>query len=115
MSDTAKKEVATVETTDVVESEMKVTLTKTYLFEDQQIGEIDMSGLENMTANDMIKANRVLNSSGNFSVVPELTLEYSIVIAASATGLPVEFFKTLVPRDAMRVKNKVTDFFFGKE
>nr|WP_325300169.1 phage tail assembly protein [uncultured Dysosmobacter sp.] len=97
------------------ENDLIVKFSKSYKFEDETISEIDMSGLENLTANDMIKANKVLNNSGNVSVLPETNLEYTLIIAASATGRPVEFFKGLQPRDAIRVKNKVTSFFFGEE
>lgn len=90
-------------------------LTKTYDFEGKKISSIDFSNLVNITANDMIKANKVLNNSGTVTVLPETNLEYTLIIAASATGLPIEFYKQLTPRDAMKVKNKVTGFFFGEE
>lgn len=98
-----------------VEEETKVKLSRVYQFEGQTIGELDMSGLETLTANDMITANKVLNTSGNFSVLPETSLEYTLIIASRATKLPIEFFKALTPRDAVKVKNKVTNFFFGAE
>lgn len=90
-------------------------LTKTYDFEGKKISSIDFSNLVNITANDMITANKVLNNSGTVTVLPETNLEYTLIIAASATGLPIEFYKQLTPRDAMKVKNKVTGFFFGEE
>ncbi len=90
-------------------------LSKVYDFEGHKVSEIDMSGLEDITANDMIKANKVLNSSGNVTVLPETNLEYTLVIAASATDYPIEFYKTLKPKDAIKVKNLVTSFFFGEE
>lgn len=49
------------------------------------------------------------------TAVPETNLEYAMIIAASATGTPVEFFKGLKPRDAIKIKTKVTNFFFGEE
>ena len=98
-----------------VENESIVKFTKTYQFEGETISEIDMSGLENLTANDMIKANKVLQAAGIVTVMPETNLEYTLIVAASATGRPVEFFKGLVPRDAIKVKNAVTSFFFGEE
>lgn len=42
-------------------------------------------------------------------------MEYAVVIAASATGIPVEFYNNLSPRDAIKLKTKVTGFFFGEE
>ena len=49
------------------------------------------------------------------TVLPETNLEYTLVIAASATDYPIEFYKQLAPRDAIKVKNRVTSFFFGEE
>lgn len=101
--------------TVAVNSESILKLSRTYDFEGTKVSEIDMSGLESLTANDMIKANKVLNTSGNVTVLPETNLEYTLVIAASATEYPIEFYKALAPRDAIKVKNRVTSFFFGEE
>lgn len=97
------------------DAESIVKLSKTYDFEGDKISELDFSGMENVTAEDMIKANKVLASSGTVSVLPENDLHYTLIIAASATGYPIEFFKALKPKDAIKVKNKVTSFFFGEE
>ena len=75
----------------------------------------NMEFVINLTTKDMIKANKVLQSNGTFSAVPEMTMEYAVVIAASATGIPVEFYNNLSPRDAIKPKTKVTGFFFGEE
>lgn len=104
-----------VEQAAVQAEESKMKLSKVYDFEGAKVSEIDFSGLENLTANDMIKANKVLNTSGNVTVLPETNLEYALVIAASATDYPIEFYKQLAPRDAIKVKNRVTSFFFGEE
>ena len=104
-----------VEQAAVQAEESKMKLSKVYDFEGAKVSEIDFSGLENLTANDMIKANKVLNTSGNVTVLPETNLEYTLVIAASATDYPIEFYKQLAPRDAIKVKNRVTSFFFGEE
>lgn len=97
------------------ENDFVIKLTKTYQFEEKTVSEIDMSGLDTLTANDMLKANKVLSSNGAVSVIPEMTLDYALVIAAQCTDLPIEFYKALKPRDAIKVKNKVTAFFFGEE
>lgn len=103
------------ETAAEIIDETVIKLSKTYDFEGEKISTVDMSGLESITANDMIKANKILNNSGTVTVLPETNLEYTLIIAASASGLPIEFFKTLAPKDAMKVKNRVTSFFFGEE
>ena len=70
-----------VEQAAVQAEESKMKLSKVYDFEGAKVSEIDFSGLENLTANDMIKANKVLNTSGNVTVLPETNLEYTLVIA----------------------------------
>lgn len=96
-------------------NEMIIELVNTYDFEGEKINKIDMSGLEDITANDMIKANKVLTASGGVSMMPETNLEYCLIIAAGVTGRPVEFFKSMKPHDAIKIKNAVTNFFFGEE
>lgn len=92
-----------------------LTLSRVYNFEGENISELDLSGLEDITADDMIRANRVLSNSGTIAIVPETDLHYTLAIAASATGRPIEFLKMLKPKDAMKIKNRVTSFFFGEE
>lgn len=101
--------------TETENKEEIVKLTKEYNFEGEKISQLDFSGLENITADDMIRANKVLASSGTVSIMPENDLHYTLIIAASATGYPIEFFKGLRPRDAIKVKNAVTSFFYGEE
>ena len=67
-----------------------------------------------MTAQDMVDAEKFLTRSGIISPIPEMTVEYICFIANRATGLPVEFFKGLPTKDAVKVKNKVTSFFYGE-
>lgn len=100
---------------EVIENESILKLSKPYTFEGNTFNEIDLSGLENLTAADMIKAQKVLDRSGTFSVIPEMSLEYACIIAANATSQPIEFYKGLNPRDAIKVKNRVTSFFYGTE
>lgn len=92
-----------------------VKLSRTYNFEGETVSEIDFSGLEELSAADMIKANKILATSGQVTILPENDLLYCLTIAAGATKYPIEFYKALKPRDAIRVKNKVTSFFFGEE
>ncbi len=58
----------------------------------------------------MIAANKILDRTGSFTFLPEMSLEYACIIAAKATKLPVEFFKGLHPKEAVKVKNRVTAF-----
>ena len=95
--------------------DLVVKFTRAYNFDGELIKEVDLSGMDDLSANDMIKANKILNASGGASVVPEMALEYTLVIASFASKKPVEFFKALRPKDAIKIKNRVTSFFFGED
>lgn len=88
-----------------------------YKFEHKEYTEIDLSGLENITATDMIAVNRHMDrtSGGGLNVMPEVSLEYACVLASKATQMPVEFFLGMPPKQAMKVKNRVMGFLFGSE
>lgn len=107
------KEVQIVENGDIIEKDNVLMLTKPYMFEGTEYTEVDLSGLDNIKARDMIEAEKIYGRSGGFSFIPEMSMEYAFVIATRASKYPIEFFQGLPPRDAMRVKNKVTNFFFG--
>ena len=113
----SKNEIVTIDNagSTVEDNDFLIKLTRTYNFEGKEISEVDLSGMDNLTADDMIRANKVLQSSGTIAAVPETNLEYAMIIAARATGIPVEFFKGLKPRDAIKIKTKVTSFFYGEE
>ena len=63
----------------------------------------------------MIQTQRTMEKSGSINVLPEMSLEYACIFAAKATKLPVEFFQELPPKEAIKVKNRVTNFFYGAE
>ena len=52
---------------------------------------------------------------GRAGGVPEMTLEYACFIAARAAKQPIEFFRGLPPKDALKVKNRVTSFFYSED
>lgn len=100
---------------EVIEGQYMVVFNKPYTFEGTTYTKVDLSGLDNLTAADMIAANKVLDRTGSFTFLPEMSLEYACIIAAKAANLPVEFFKGLHPREAVKVKNRVTAFFYGTD
>lgn len=97
------------------EKDYYVKFSKPYKFDESTYEGIDLSGLEDLSARDMIKTQREMERSGSISVLPEMSLEYACIFAAKATQLPVEFFQELPPRDAIKIKNRVTSFFYGAE
>lgn len=97
------------------EKDFYIKFKKPYKFDDETYEGVDLSGLEDLSARDMIATQRTMERSGSINVLPEMTLEYACLFASKATGLPVEFFQELPPREAIKVKNRVTNFFYGAE
>ena len=52
-------------------------LTRTYHFEDQDVKEVDLSGLDNLKAEDMIAADNYMSRNGSISATPEMTVAYA--------------------------------------
>ena len=97
------------------ENKYLIKFRKPFVWEDNTYTEIDMSGLEDLSAKDMIAAQRTMEKSGSINVLPEMSLEYACIFASKATKMPVEFFQALPPKEASKVKNKVTNFFYGED
>lgn len=97
------------------EDQYKIVFKKPFVWEDETYTEIDLSGLEDLSARDMIQTQRVMERSGSINVLPEMSLEYACIFASKATGMPVEFFQALPPKEAAKLKNKITSFFYGED
>lgn len=98
-----KKTAEKAETTAETENKYLLKLTRPYVFEGTEYAEIDMSGLEKLTVQDAIDAQRQLFSEGETAamLLCETTSAFARALAAKATGLPIEFFKQM-PRGAAR-------------
>ncbi|MEK4883674.1 hypothetical protein NST81_02935 [Bacillus sp. FSL W8-0223] len=88
---------------------------KPYTFEGKEYTSIDLSGIDDLSGNDLLEADKIYSASGQFSPVPELTLAYTFAIASRATKLPLEFFNNLPAREALKVKNEVIRFLNDSE
>lgn len=118
-----KMEAVTVDSTATFDEEeneevsMVIKFKKPYKFEGKEYIEVDLSGLDDLQASDMIAVNKYIQrtSGGVIDVMPEVSMEYACVLASKAAKLPIEFFTSLPPREAMKVKNRVMGFLFGSE
>lgn len=84
---------------------------KTYKFEGKEIEKVDLAGMENVTASDMIAVNRVMAVNGSPSYNQELSMEYALRMAARVSGIPYEFYEKLNMSDAFKVRRIVQSFF----
>lgn len=94
-----------------------VVMSKPYKFEGKEYKSIDLTPLQDMTAEDFIAVNRYLERSGIILATPqpETTMEVTLTMAARATKMPIEFFNSLPLPEAIKVKNRVAGFFYGVE
>lgn len=96
-------------------SPFEVPFKKPFAFEGETYESVDLSGLESLSAADMIAVNKAIERGGTVNVIPEMSLEYACLISARASGMPVEFFKALPPKEALKVKNRVTNFLYSED
>lgn len=88
---------------------------KPYLYEGESYDSIDLSGLEDVKAADMIEAQKVISRSGELTSTPELSMNYACLIAHRVTGKPIEFFYNLPAKEAVKLKNLVSGFFYSRD
>lgn len=83
-----------------------------YSFEGKEYTQIDLIGLESLTAKDLIDAEKQFAASGQVAAINEMNIGYACIVAAKASQQPVEFFEKLPANEAIKVKNAVTGFFY---
>lgn len=94
---------------DEEEEELIVRFKNPFTFEGKEYKELSLEGLEKLTGQDLMAVDRAMRKKSNDFMV-ELSIDYSIMIAVRATGLPIEFFKALPMRETKAVRNKVRSF-----
>lgn len=93
------------------ENDLVIRFKKPFPFEEKQYSEVDLSGLENLTGNDMIEVERLLRVEGFTGLSSDLSPKGLMIYAMRASKLPIEFFEQLPLREARKVKTRVLNFF----
>ena len=86
---------------------------KPYSFEGEIFTEVDLSGLEDLSAADLCKVGKMVKKIDGVDPIAEMSLPYAIFMAARVTGKPLEFFQQLPAREAIKLKNLVAGFLYG--
>ncbi len=97
------------------EDDFIIRFQKTYHFEGKSYAGVDLSGLKSLRAKDVWKINRNYRNAGNIGLLQEMDSEYTARVAARASGMPVEFFEGMELPDMIKVRTKVSDFFYPRE
>lgn len=96
--------------TTAEERPLVVVFRKPYEFEKKKYDSVDLGGLELMTGQDMLQAERELRSQGLTSLTADITADGLLKYASVATNQPIEFFECLPLREARKVKMRVLNF-----
>lgn len=89
-----------------------VVLNRPIDFEGKHYEKLDFSGLDDLTGGDLKRIDRMYRriTRGTAAVTKELDLTYIQLVAAEATGLPVELFDELKAKDSTLVEVVVRNF-----
>ncbi|MBM7580007.1 phage tail assembly protein [Jeotgalibacillus terrae] len=87
-----------------------VVFAKPYQYEGKEYVEVDLSGVNNLTGDDLLNTEQKFNELGSISPMPQVTLPYTLLIAAEVTDLPFEFFKGLPAKEALKIRTMVMVF-----
>ena len=88
-----------------------VEFSRPYTFEGKEYTVLDLSGLENLTSQDLFNASKIFSTEDYISPRPEADPKYCCLLASIACGMPREFFNGLPLRDGMKVRDCVFNFF----
>lgn len=89
-----------------------ITFDKPFMHETETFKDIDLSGLDQLTTDNLITAERIYHKLGGTAFNPETTLEYCVVVAHLASDKPIEFFTKLPGKEALKIKKMVYNFFY---
>lgn len=88
-----------------------IVLSKPYNFEGKEYTEIDLNALEDLNTRDIIEAEKEFTETGQFEMMKEMTVGFSMIVASKATKLPTEFFIGLPAKYGFEIKNTIMAFF----
>lgn len=88
---------------------------KPYKFGGQEYTEVDLSGLEDVTAGELENVGKIAakKNPGMNPALQEMSLTFCTCLAQRVAKLPLEFFEKLPAREAIKLKTMVTGFLYG--
>lgn len=88
---------------------------KPYKFGGQEYTEVDLSGLEDVTAGELENVGKIAakKNPGMNPALQEMSLTFCTYLAQRVAKLPLEFFTGLPAKEAIKLKTLVTNFLYG--
>ena len=88
---------------------------KPYKFGGQEYTEVDLSGLEDVTAGVLENVGKIAakKNPGMNPALQEMSLTFCTYLAQRVAKLPLVFFTGLPAKEAIKLKTLVTNFLYG--
>ena len=93
--------------------DLHIKFRKPYRFEGKDYNGVDLTGLEDATANDLIAVERILRKRGVMDPLVEMSPELAALLASRVARLPEEFFMGLPINEMVKLKTTISGFLYG--
>ena len=100
---------------DTEQEDLILRFGKPYKFGGQEYTEVDLSGLEDVTAGVLESVGKITakKNPGMNPALQEMSLTFCTCLAQRVAKLPLEFFTGLPAKEAIKLKAMVTNFLYG--
>ena len=100
---------------DTEPEDLVLRFSKPYKFGGQEYTEVDLSGLEDVTAGVLESVGKITakKDPGMNPALQEMSLTFCTYLAQRVAKLPLEFFTGLPAKEAIKLKALVTNFLYG--
>ena len=96
-----------------IEEMMSFELNQSFKYDGEEITELDLSGLLDLNAHDLVDIDREMTRRGFAGARNELTRQYAMLVAAKCMHKPWDFCDRMSARDSIRLKEYVVTFFYA--
>lgn len=96
-----------------IEEMMTFKLNQSFKYDGEEITELDLSGLLDLNARDLVDIDREMMRRGFTGTRTELTRQYAMLVAARCAKKPWDFCDRMSARDSIRLKEYVVTFFYA--
>lgn len=96
-----------------IEEMMSFKLNQSFKYDGEEITELDLSGLLDLNAHDLVDIDREMTRRGFAGARNELTRQYAMLVAAKCMHKPWDFCDRMSARDSIRLKEYVVTFFYA--
>ena len=111
----AQAEAGTEDAEDTEPEDLVLRFAKPYKFGGMEYTEVDLSGLEDVTAGVLENVGKIAakKNPGMNPALQEMSLTFCTYLAQRVAKLPMEFFTGLPAKEAIKLKALVTNFLYA--